>query len=83
MHRNDTVQELISLSERFGLKITFSKPSKEEYLKIVSGLAKQNNLDIPQKELEEQAERFAIGKSGRSARAAKQFIDKMLADSAL
>lgn len=83
MHRNDTVQELISLSERFGLKITFSKPSKDEYLQIVSGLAKQNNLDIPQKELEEQAERFAIGKSGRSARAAKQFIDKMLADSAL
>ena len=28
IHRNDTIQELISLSERFGLNITFSKPNK-------------------------------------------------------
>ncbi len=83
MHRNDTVQELISLSERFGLKISFSKPNKDDYLKIVHGLAEQNGLDIPSDQLDEQAERFAISKSGRSARAAKQFIDKMLAESAL
>lgn len=83
MHRNDTIQEMISLSERFGLKISFSKPNKDEYLKIVEGLAQQNGLDIPSEELAEKAERFAIGKSGRSARAAKQFIDKMLAESAL
>ncbi len=80
MHRNDTVQELISLSERFGLRISFSKPSKDEYLKIVHGLAEQNGLNIEDKVLEDGAERFAIAKSGRSARAAKQFIDKMLAE---
>lgn len=80
MHRNDTIQEMISLSERFGLKISFSKPLKDEYLKIVSGLAEQNGLNIPEKELWEKAERFAIAKSGRSARAAKQFIDKMTAE---
>ncbi len=78
MHRNDTVQELISLSERFGLKIAFSRPNKEEYLEIVRGLAEQNRLDMPADELEKEAERFAVGRSGRSARAAKQFIDKML-----
>lgn len=79
MHRNDTIQELISLSERFGLKISFSKPNKSEYLEIVYGLAEQHSLDIPREELEKEAERFAVGRSGRSARAAKQFIDKMLA----
>lgn len=78
MHRNDTVQELVSLSERFGLKISFSKPNKEEYLEIVYGLAEQNRLDMSKEELEKEAERYAIGRSGRSARAAKQFIDKML-----
>lgn len=79
VHRNDTVQELISLSERFGLQITFSKPNKYEYLEIVKGLAKLNSLDMSEEELEKEAERFAVGRSGRSARAAKQFIDKMIA----
>ena len=78
VHRNDTVQELISLSERFGLRITFSKPNKYEYLEIVKGLAKLNSLDMSEEELEKEAERFAVGRSGRSARAAKQFIDKMI-----
>ena len=79
VHRNDTVQELISLSERFGLRITFSKPNKYESLEIVKGLAKLNSLDMSEEELEKEAERFAVGRSGRSARAAKQFIDKMIA----
>ena len=80
VHRNDTVQQLISLSERFGLKISFSKPLKDEYLKIVAGLAAQNGLTIPEEKLFAEAEQFAIAKSGRSARAAKQFIDKMIAE---
>ncbi|MCM1227754.1 MAG: ATP-binding protein [Clostridium sp.] len=79
MHRNDTIQELISLSERFGLKISFSKPNKSEYLEIVCGLAKQQGLDIPREELEKEAERFAVGRSGRSARTAKYFVEKMIA----
>lgn len=66
VHRNDTVQELISLSERFGLRITFSKPNKYEYLEIVKGLAKLNSLDMSEEELEKEAERFAVGRSGRS-----------------
>jgi predicted AAA+ superfamily ATPase len=80
VHRNDTVQQLISLSERFGLKISFSKPLKDEYLKIVAGLAAQNGLTIPEEKLFAEAEQFALAKSGRSARAAKQFIDKMIAE---
>ncbi len=80
MHRNDTVQQLISLSERFGLKISFSKPLKDEYLKIVAGLAEQNGLSLPEEKLFAEAEQFALAKSGRSARAAKQFIDKMIAE---
>lgn len=80
IHRNDTVQELISLSERFGVNVTFSRPDKNNYLEIVKGLAVQNGLDISEQELELEAERFAIRKSGgRSPRAAKQFIDKMIA----
>lgn len=79
MHRNDTIQEMVSLSDRFGLKIAFSRPTKAEYLEIVCGLAEQGGLDIPREELETEAESFALGRGGRSARTARHFIDKMLA----
>ena len=35
LHVNDTMQETMSLAARFGLTITFSKPTKDEYLDIV------------------------------------------------
>lgn len=79
IHRNDTIQELISLSERFGIQITFQRPDKKTYLHIVRHLAAQSGLTLPQEELDAQAERFALTRGGRSARAAKQFVDCLLA----
>ena len=78
VHRNDTMQELISLSERFGIHVTFSKPNKETFLHIVHHLAEENGIDIPKDEIELLAERFALERGGRSARLAKQFIDGLL-----
>lgn len=79
VHRNDTMQELISLSERFGIHITFSKPNKETFLYIVHHLAKENGVDMQTDELDLLAERFALERGGRSARLARQFIDGLLA----
>lgn len=78
VHRNDTMQELISLSERFGIHITFSKPNKETFLHIVHHLAEENAIEMPTTELNELAERFALERGGRSARLARQFIDGLL-----
>lgn len=78
IHRNDTLQELISLSERFGIHITFSKPNKETFLKIVHHLAHEHELEMPREELDALAERFALERGGRSARLAQQFIDGLL-----
>ena len=78
VHRNDTMQELISLSERFGIHVTFSKPNKETFLHIVHYLAKENGIEITTNELDGLAERFALERGGRSARLAKQFIDGLL-----
>ncbi|MBQ8248453.1 MAG: ATP-binding protein [Clostridia bacterium] len=78
VHRNDTMQEMISLSERFGIHVTFSKPNKETYLHIVHHLAKENGIDLPRDEIELLAERFALERGGRSARLARQFIDGLL-----
>ena len=79
LHLSDTIQELTSLSDRFGLTITFQKPGKQVYLEIVHDLALQSGLAIPQEELDKLAEAFAIGRGGRSPRAAKQFIDSLCA----
>lgn len=81
VHRNDTMQELVSLSERFGIHITFSKPSKATFLHIVRHLAEENAIDIPKDELELLAERFALERGGRSARLARQFIDNLISRS--
>ena len=78
VHRNDSMQELISLSERFGIHITYQKPDKKTFLNIVRHLAKENNIDMETKELELLSERFALQRGGRSARLARQFIDGLL-----
>ncbi len=77
IHRNDTVQELMSLSERFGLMITFVKPGKECYLDIMKNIAVQHGIEVTEQMCME-AERFALVKGGRSARTAKQFVDSIL-----
>ena len=79
IHRQDTMQETISLSERFGIKVYFEKPKKDLYLDIVYGLAKQYNVKMDEKELALKAEQFALRKSGRSARAARQLIEQLAA----
>ena len=79
IHRNDTMQEIISLSERFGIQVTFQKPNKEIYLGIVRHLAEEKGVKMDADELDMLAECFALGRGGRSARAATQFIDGLLA----
>ena len=79
VHRNDTMQELLSLSERFGIQVTFQKPDKKTYLGIVHHLAKEKGIQMEESQLDTLAERYALGRGGRSARAANQFIDGLLA----
>lgn len=78
IHRNDTVQELLSLSERFGLTVYFSKPNKILYLDIVHQLAERYGVTLEQSELDVKAEAFALNKGNRSPRAAEQFIKSLI-----
>ena len=78
VHRNDTMQETLSLSERFGLTVQFTKPNKQLYLQIVKELAARAGITMDEKELELQAEAFALRKGNRSARCAEQFINSLL-----
>lgn len=77
LHRGDTIQETLSLADRFGLSINFSLPDKARYLEIVRKLAVGRGLteQLPIEELEAAAERWAMTRGGRSPRCARQFID--------
>lgn len=79
VHRNDTMQELISLSARFGLRVNFSRPDKKEFVRITGELAKQKGLSFDEKEFELKAERFVMTSgNGRSPRTAKQFVNQLI-----
>ncbi len=75
IHFNDTMQELLSLSDRFGLTVTYSKPDKNQYLAVVENLAAQYDIKTPIEQVKQQAEAFALSRAGRSPRVAKQFIE--------
>ena len=60
IHLADTMQELMSLSARFGLTITFSRPDKELYCHIVQNLALLYGIEMPEAELMIKAEAHAI-----------------------
>ena len=79
IHRNDTMQETLSLSSRFGLRVNFSRPDKNAYTTIAAELARSKGIDMPEEELSLKAEQFALSSgSGRSPRTAKQFTDQLL-----
>ena len=81
IHFNDTVQEVISLSERFGIHITFNRPNKTAYLDIVHNLLDSANVEYDVTKVDIEAESFALTRGNRSARAAKQFADSYIAKS--
>ena len=78
MHKNDTVQEKLSLYHRFGVTIYYGSPSKKEFMDIVLGLKNRVHLDVPEEELLLEANRWELKHGGYSGRAAQQFIDYLL-----
>lgn len=77
VHPKDTIQEMASLSDRFGMTVLFTSPDQEQYLQIVGALARQRGIDLPEAELRQQAIRWALWQNGQSGRTARQFIDDL------
>ena len=75
VHAWDTVQEKLSLSDRFGLTLTFEPADQDTYLKIVRHLAQRYQINLPDQELTHQALQWAVRHNVRSGRTARQFID--------
>lgn len=75
LHGKDAVEEKMSLSDRFGMRIGFSSPNQTEYLAIVKGLVKQRGLAVEEEVLKREALKWEMWHNGKSGRTAKQFVD--------
>jgi predicted AAA+ superfamily ATPase len=80
IHLNDTTEEKLSLSDRFGLTLTFIAPTQERYLGIVRGMAERRGLRLAEEELSARALAWAAQRGGRSGRVARQFMDHLTAE---
>lgn len=79
IHLNDTLEEISSLSARFGIVITFGKPDRDLYAMLVMQLADHYGLTLGESELIKGAEAYAIRSGGRSPRVARQYIEYTIA----
>lgn len=74
MHQSDTMEEKLSLVNRFGVTINYSKPSQKEYFAIVIALARRAGLAMSDEELCAEANKWELSHGGISGRTAQQFI---------
>ena len=79
LHRSDTMQEKLSLAERFGVSIAYFKPMRKEYFDIVITLARRYpEIKLTDEELKAEASKWEMRHGGMSGRTAQQFIDSLL-----
>lgn len=76
LHRSDTMQEKLSLVNRFGVTISFSRPNQKEYFHIVTELAKREpSITLSEEELCAEANKWELSHGGISGRTAQQFVN--------
>lgn len=77
IYKSDTMQEKLSLVNRFGCTIYYGQPDQKEFYNIVVELAHKAGLDISDEELCAEAKKFELHHGGISGRTAQQFINYM------
>lgn len=77
-HHSDTIEEKLSLVNRFGVTISYSKPTQKEYFAIVTNLAHRAGITMSDEELCVGANRWELSHGGISGRTAQQYINYLL-----
>ena len=73
IHTDESVEEKISLSDRFGLWIGFHKLSQKDYLKIIETYCLHYNINYDE-EISKKAIQWSLQRGNRTGRTAWQFI---------
>jgi predicted AAA+ superfamily ATPase len=75
LHLGEALEDKLALSDRFGLVLGFYGFDQATYLRIVDHYAAKAGVDCPPEWLHAEALRFALHRSSRSGRTARQFVD--------
>lgn len=73
----ESIEEKVSLSDRFGLWLGFHAVDQDGYLDMVSGYAMRLDLAVDMEELRREALEWAMQRGSRSGRTAWQFIQSL------
>jgi len=73
IHTDESVEEKISLSDRFGLWIGFHQLSQEDYIKIIKSYCEHYKIKF-NKETKKESIKWSIQRGNRTGRTAWQFI---------
>ena len=77
LHVGEALEEKLALADRFGLVLGFYGFDQPTYLRIVERYARKAGIELPQQQLHAEALRFALNRSSRSGRVARQFVDDL------
>ena len=78
VYRDDSANETISLSDRFGLIIHYYAPTQAEYLEIIRSMLKRQGVELEDENLRIEGLRWEMSHSGRNGRTAQQFVNHYL-----
>ena len=78
VYRDDSTNETISLSDRFGLIIHYYAPTQAEYLEIIRSMLNKNGVEMDDETLRLEGLRWEMSHSGRNGRTAQQFVNNYL-----
>jgi uncharacterized protein len=83
VHAMDTMEEKLSLSDRFGIRIRFGAPDQTRFLQIARGIAQRRGVTLSEDDLTRRALDWALRENGRSGRTARQFVDALVGELAM
>ena len=78
IHLQDTMNELGSLSERFGINLLFQKPKQEEFKEITVSIANEMGIELDEEIIIKEVQKYAVKKASTSPRVICQALNNIL-----
>lgn len=75
LHNRDSVNEKVSMADRFGIKLYFDSLDQKEYFNLLEELAEKEKLEISKEDLHAAAVKWEMSHTGRNGRVARQLIN--------